>query len=614
MLGKIADAGIRGRPGPRGVLHEIARYAAFGLLITQALPGCSGEIRPASDHMHGPVPSGAPEAAGPTSSAMSQAGRSNARAGAGGNLALPPASAAPGVAGAASNCPTTPTAAPAPLARLTKLEYQNTLQSLFPGVSVPVAALPDDIVVEGFDNNAKAQAPSPALVEQYQLSAQAVAAAVIAKLSAVLPCAATTSAEQASCGTQFVAKLLPRAFRRPATADELTRYQALFSSAASSYDFATAIGMVVQAAVQSPSFLYRVELGGPSQNGVASLTGYELASRLSYFFWDTAPDDALIAAAASGELDNTPGVETQARRLLSDARAHAPVARLFHQWLRFDKLERMPKSADDFPLWSDQVATTLRQSTSQFVEHVFWDLRGSLSSLLTDSQSYLNDSIAPIYGVTAKLGDTLTLTATDPKQRSGILTQAGLMAAFAHETSDSPVLRGVFIMDRLLCMAPPPPPPGVTGAIEMIDASTAPMTTRDRIAMTHEQGNCAGCHHTIDGYGFGFSHYDAIGRWRETDNGLPVNARGWIAGTQDVDGDFDGAVDLGQRLAKSGTLQRCVASQWYRYALGLGAADVDSCALAPVTAAFSGSAAELQQLMIATATSDAFRHRPEVTK
>jgi hypothetical protein len=154
----------------------------------------------------------------------------------------------------------------------------------------------------------------------------------------------------------------------------------------------------------------------------------------------------------------------------------------------------------------------------------------------------------------------------------------------------------------------------VTGAIEMIDASAAPMTTRDRIAMTHEQGSCAGCHHTIDGYGFGFSHYDAIGRWRETDNGLPVNARGWVAGTQDVNGDFDGAVELGQRLAKSATLQSCVASQWYRYALGLGAADVDNCALAPVTAAFTGSSAELQQLMIATVTSDAFRHRPEVTK
>jgi hypothetical protein len=175
------------------------------------------------------------------------------------------------------------------------------------------------------------------------------------------------------------------------------------------------------------------------------------------------------------------------------------------------------------------------------------------------------------------------------------------------------VLRGVFVMDRLLCSAPPPPPANLNLSLPDANSGSAPMTTRDRFAMTHEQGDCAGCHHAIDGFGFGFEHYDAVGKWRDTDNGLPVDAKGWIDGTRDANGDFDGAVELGQRLAQSSQVSDCVASQWFRYSLGLSAVDVDTCSLAPVAKTFADSGGDLQELMIATVTSDAFRNRPEVT-
>jgi hypothetical protein len=516
---------------------------------------------------------------------------------------------------AAANCiGAQPKAAPAPIARLTNLEYTNTLHSLLPGVTLPEISLPDDIVVEGFDNNAKAQTASPALIEQYSNNAEAVATAVTANLSTVMPCQASTSAQQDSCGAQFISQFVARAYRRPVTADETTRYTALFSAAKSSYDYPTAIGMVVQAALQSPSFLYRVELGGPAKNGNAPLTGYEMASRLSYFFWDNAPDQQLLAAAGSGELDSADGVEAEARRLLADPQAHAAVSNLFHQWLRFDKMDRMTKSATLFPTWNEQVAQSLRNSAGVFVDHVFWDLGGSLDALLTDNKAYVDANIAPMYGLTATAGNDMQLIVTDAKQRSGILTQAGLLAAFAHETADSPVLRGVFVMDRLLCSAPPPPPANLNLSLPDASSGSTPMTTRDRFAMTHEQGDCAGCHHAIDGFGFGFEHYDAVGKWRDTDNGLQVNAKGWIDGTRDANGDFDGAVELGQRLAQSEQVSDCVASQWFRYSLGLGAADVDTCALAPVAKTFADSGGDMQELMIATVTSDAFRNRPEVTQ
>jgi hypothetical protein len=532
-----------------------------------------------------------------------------------------PAGASTGSAASGTNTPgaaapscTGPAAAPAPLSRLTNLEYRNTLTALFPGVALTSVELPADNIVEGFDNNAKAQTPSTSLIEQYRSSAQAVAASVTANLAVALPCKPTTSAEQDACGKQWIDAFVPRAYRRPITSDERTRLDGFFASSKTSYDFPTAISMVVQAVLQSPHFLYRVELGGVAQNGVAALSGFEMASRLSYFFWDTMPDDTLTAAAASGALDNVDGVEAQARRLLADAKSHPAVASLFHQWLRFDKMDKMNKSASAFPSWSDDVAASLRGSAGEFVDRVFWDLGGSLPALLTDTATYVDANIAPIYGLPpiAKTSATMALTDTNKAQRSGILTQAGLMAAFAHETTDSPVLRGVFVLDRLLCSAPPPPPASVTGSITETTDSSQVMTTRDRFAMTHESGTCAGCHHMIDGFGFGFEHYDAIGKWRDTESNLPINAKGWISGTRDANGDFDGAVDLGQRLSKSGQVSDCVASQWYRYSLGLGAADVNTCDLAPVSKAFSDSDGDMQELMIATVTSDAFRRRPEV--
>jgi hypothetical protein len=536
-----------------------------------------------------------------------------------GSNGTPGGSSVPGINGPAVDCSGKTAAAPAPLARLTDLEYRNSVRELFPGITVPEVDLPADNVVEGFDNNAKAQTPSSTLIEQYRASAQAVGAAVSAHVDVALPCKATTAAEQDSCVPKWIDGLTPRAFRRPITADERTRLNAFYASAKSSYGFNAAVSMVVQAVLQSSSFLYRVELGGPAKNGVATLSGYELASRLSYFFWDTMPDKELTDAAASGALNTPQGVEDQARRLLDDPRAHDAVANFFRQWLRFDKMDRMEKSAAAYPNWNEQVAASLRTSTEKFVDRVFWEMGGSLSALLTDTSTFVDANIAPIYGLPAAtktsataMTTAMTLMDTSKTQRSGILTQAGMMAAFAHETTDSPVLRGVFVMDRLLCSAPPPPPPGVTGSINETGSNVQPTTTRERFALTHESGDCATCHHTIDGFGFGFEHYDAIGKWRDTENGISVNSKGWISGTRDADGDFDGAVELGQRLANSAQVSDCVASQWFRYSLGLGAADVNGCDVAPINQAFSASDGDMRELMIATVSSDAFRQRPEI--
>jgi hypothetical protein len=470
---------------------------------------------------------------------------------------------------------------------------------------LPELILPADVVVEGFDNNSKAQTPSAALIEQYGASAQVVADHVAANIGDLLPCAASAASAPEACAAEFIEDFVTRAYRRPLIAEERARYLALFRQAHVQDGFVTAIALLVEAALQSPHFLYRVE---PTE--LSALDGYALASRLSYFFWDDMPDEALLDAAVSGELANTAGVEAQARRMLDDPKARPAVASLFSQWLRFDKMANMPKSNEQFPIWNELVADALRSGAERFVEHVFWDMDGSLSALLTDTSSYVDENSAPLYGLVGAALPGMTLLDTNAQQRSGILTQVGLLAAFAHETTDSPVLRGVFVMDRLLCSAPPSPPPGVTGSLVENPATAGlALTTRDRVALSHESGDCASCHHTIDGFGFGFSHYDAIGRWRDTENGIAVNAQGWIENTRDADGPFDGAVELGQRLSHSAQVSDCASSQWFRYSLGLGAKDLDSCSLAPIAQAFADSGGSLKELMITIATSAAFRNR-----
>jgi hypothetical protein len=265
------------------------------------------------------------------------------------------------------------------------------------------------------------------------------------------------------------------------------------------------------------------------------------------------------------------------------------------------------KSPTLFPHFDDAAASALRASADDYVDYLFWQ-RGTLASFFTDAKAFVNDVIAPIYGVAAPGSSDLVLVDVDPRQRAGILTHAGILAGFAHETTDAPVLRGVYVLDRFLCSSPPPPPKGVPQlAGEM--PGDQPMTTRQRLEQTHVKPACAGCHTFIDGIGFGFSAYDAIGAYRTEEMGLPIDASGVLPASTDVAGPFEGAVELGQRLARSAEVQACVAQEWYRYALGLATSDVSFCAVRRVVERARPSGFDMRELLVALVQDDIFRRR-----
>jgi hypothetical protein len=331
---------------------------------------------------------------------------------------------------------------PSPLRRLTRNEIRNTIRDLFPTITVTID-LPADSLVDGFENNETAQTASPILVEKWAKAAAEIGDAA----RATAPCKPATESERPACAKTFVDSFVPRAYRRPITTEERERLAAFVVEQARTQGFETAIAMLIDGVLQSPSFLYRPE------ESTDALSGYEVATRLSYLMWQTMPDATLFEAAKNGELENREGIEKHARRMLADPRAKTAIADFHRQWLQIDKMTTMARDKTLFPAFTDATPAALAESTKLFVDHQFWN--GSFDALLTEPRAFVNDTLAPLYGLPAPGSATPVLLNLDPKQRAGLLTQAGFLASKAHEKFDAPILRGVFVLERFLC-APPP--------------------------------------------------------------------------------------------------------------------------------------------------------------
>lgn len=571
----------------------------LAIILSGALAACTGTI---SDKGSGQLGAGSTSAG----SGSGSTGGSGSSAGAGSTSSA----GAPGdpLAVACADADVAPDSAP--LRRLSRVEYINSVSTLFPNLPSPdFSGLPPEGQVNGFDNNVTTQTPSPILVAQYQKIAQSLGQAASANLAKVLPCTPASPADEVACGTQFAAQLVRRAYRRPPTTAEVKTFGDFLATARADNDFATAIGMLVEATLQSPHFLYRPEFGTATAGRAVTLSAHELAARLSFFMWEAPPDEALSAAADSGDLGAKPGaLAIQVDRLLADQRAHLAVQNFHQQWLNLGKFDSIDRDRTLYPLFDPDTRVSMKASTVRFLEHTFWEGDGKLSTLLTDSHAYVDSKLAPIYGVPAPEGSGFRYAALDPSQRSGLLTQAGFMAAFAHNRTSAPVLRGVFVMDRLLCAPPPPPPKAVNTTLAETFDPNVPKTTRTLVE-GHVQPACAGCHNSIDGLGFGFENYDAIGAFRTAENGLPIDATGTINGTHEVDGDFNGAVALSQRLADSDTVRACVATEWFRHGFGRSETEQDKCTVRGLTAGFKASGDDMHQLMKSVALSFSFSHR-----
>ncbi len=496
---------------------------------------------------------------------------------------------------------------PSALRRLSNVEYNNSVRDLYPGVEIPVQSFPADNDVHGFENNATVQSESAVLIERYQVAAAEITEWAMDRPDLALPCVPGSPADESACGRQLVQSFGARAFRRPLTSDEVDRFVAFFETARTRDNFFVAAHLVMQAIIQSPHFIYHVEMGinpeAPS-GSVVELTQYEIAARLAYFLWNSLPDEELTAAAAAGELATTAQIETQARRMLANPRARAMVVDFHRQWLGLDEIEQKFKDEQLFPEFTPTLRAAMRQETERFVEYVAFDGPGTLRALFVNDKTFVDDELAALYGVPAP--GQWSLVDVDRTQRAGLLTQPSFLAIRAHSRNPSPVHRGVFVLERVLCQDVPAPPPNVDTSPPEGTADD-PRTNRERYTR-HQVPGCDLCHSRIDGVGFGLESYDAIGRYRTTDNGFPVDDASELVET-DVDGPFEGGVELSERLAGSAQVQRCYVTNWWRFAFGRSDAPADAPTLDTLDAAFAASGQNIVELLVSIATHPTFRER-----
>lgn len=470
----------------------------------------------------------------------------------------------------------------------------------------PTTNFPPETRPENFayDDNADARVVTPVHVTEYLKSAQQLAKTALDNLGTILP-NCDFNANKADCADRFVRNFGLRAFRRPLTDTEINRYKALLLNQTAWKD---GVSLAVQSFLVSSSFLYRSELGEMQQDGTYRLSAYETASALSYLFWGTMPDQALFDAAANGELLTAAGVEKHARRLLADARSRDMVGLFALQWLGVEGVGGANKNNSLYPGWTDDVRKSMGEETRRFVAELVAG-GATFDQLFTADYSYLNQSLASLYGAPAVNSTALVKSAVPDARKAGVLAHGSVMASYAYPDQTSPVRRGLFVRRNLLCQEFPPPLPNA-GSVPTVNPNS---TTRERFHQHTQNPVCAACHNYIDPVGFGFERFDAIGRTRDTENGRPVDS---TADMNDLEGlgsgthaSFASPVELGKMLAQSPSARECFTRQVYRFARGAVDGPADLCALAAISNQFQASGWKLPDLLLAVAKSPDFVRR-----
>jgi hypothetical protein len=518
----------------------------------------------------------------------------------------------PGGSNTASLCtPDVHSVAAAPVRRLTQSEYDNTVRDLLGDTTHPAQTFPPDQILGVFANNATTLTVPPLLALSYAQAAESLTTTALKSPAKLVPCDLAKGDD--GCAKTFIATFGKKAYRRPLTQAEADGLFAAFTTnkTGTGATFTDGISAVMETILQSAPFLYRAEYGDATKreaNGVVPLTSWEMASRLSYFLWGSMPDDVLFTAAEKGELANPEQITAQAKRMLADPKARDAVREFYEQLLGIHGLASANKDTTLFPEMTPAMRASMTAETDAFVDWVMWGSDHRVATLFTAPVSFLDANTAKLYGVPAPSGTGPQRVDLDPKKRAGVLTQPSVLATLGKPDQSSPVLRGRFVREHFFCQAVNPPPAEVNNTPPPVTPGT---TTRERMEQHVKDPKCFSCHSQMDPLGFGLENYDTIGRYRDVEQGKPVDASGSVVNT-DVDGDFVGGVALAQKLASSKIVLRCMATQWFRYGIGRADAKEDSCSIARATDKLSSTGGDLVELLVSIVQSDTFRYRPEV--
>jgi hypothetical protein len=539
------------------------------------LSSCTGEI-----------------AAGPTNPVDGTPGPGGGAGG--GGSPPPPSNSAPGVT---------------QLRRLTVLEYRNTVRDLLglTDVQMPELSGDQEASTSGYTTGAAITTTTDA--RKLLDGADRLVVAAMPNLIAQVPCLKDPAAGE-PCAVQFITQFGRRAFRRPLVADEISHWRGLYNAQrdpAVGAGFSDAIRGVTVALLLSPNFLYRRELapGAALKDGkFVRFNSYEMASRLSYSFWASMPDERLFGLADAGKLQTVQSIQEEARRLLLHPKAKDVYADFAAQWLNLAPVASSLKvAALNF---TPEIGKAMLAETGAFLSDLFMapGATGRMDQLFTSNKTFANKALAAIYGVGGVTGDAMTPVTLNPQQRAGLFTQLSFLTMHGDSEGSFPTRRGAQILRRVFCQEIELP---LNVVVPDVKPPSPGVTTRQRFE-EHSKNPCASCHLLFDPIGFAFENYDGIGRYRTTDNDQTVDA----SGSLELNGrtvKFKDAVELMPALAASDDVRACMATQWTRYLLRREETKGDMPSVQAVQKAFRDSSYDLRELLVAIVSSDAFTRR-----
>lgn len=495
------------------------------------------------------------------------------------------------------------------LRRLTTEQYLATVKTLLGVSSTGMPTIEKVPPAAGFSAiGAATAAVSGGGVASFEDAARFLAHAafdVNGPRAQLVPCT-PTGPDDSACLGNFVSAFGPRAFRRPLTTDEVTRYTAVAAQAAAATgDAWQGLEAITSAFLQSPSFLYLTEVGTPDpmNAGRFKYTGYEMASRLSYFLTNDMPDVTLLAAAASGALATPEGVQAEATRLLATPAAHDAVRGFFAAMLSLDNLDTLTRPTALFPQFTPTLGAAMKQEMALVLDDLVFTRDGDYRTLFDQQETFVNAELAALYGIPAPAGTGFSrVTLPVGSHRAGLLGQAGVLAARDHSDGTSPTRRGLFVLTRLLCrdlpLAPPagltiPPPP------------TGLLTARQKLAEHASNATCASCHTVTDPVGLSLEHFDAMGVYREDDHGIAIDDTGVLDGKT-----YQGEPGLGVLLRDHPALGPCLIQSLYGVGVGHLPTEFDRVPFGALTRTWQSSGARIRAMLSAIVASDGFRYLP----
>jgi Protein of unknown function (DUF1588)/Protein of unknown function (DUF1592)/Protein of unknown function (DUF1595)/Protein of unknown function (DUF1585) len=457
---------------------------------------------------------------------------------------------------------------------------------------------------QSYDATVEVDAPGPGVFD-YEINGSGNFTLLLTELTIDGPDdpGASFTSERQACAEAIVDTLAPLAWRRPITDEERGRLAGLIPLADG--DYGEAFAMVFEAIFANPSFLFLVEIGepDPDQPGTFVLDPHEQAARLSYALCESPPDQALRAAVDGGELTSSAQVEAQVRRVFSLPCGQATIDRFFGQWLWLNRVDELDRDPVQFPEFDEDVAAGMVAESERFVRELIYQDGASLETLLSADYGWPDPRSAWVYGLD---GVTEQIRTTLPAERAGILTHPSVLAATSTFESTSPVRRGIFVLEQVLCQELPSPPANLMVSPPAPDPTA---TTRERWEQHSSDPSCAGCHVKLDPIGFAFEGFDAIGRYRTVENGLPVDASGGVPTLGLEDGSLVGGAELARAVASSPEATACFARQWLRFSMGRLELEQDAESLAAVEAALA--AGSLAEALITLTTTSTFTSRRE---